>query len=113
MARGTGQIAGQDYMNSYSRILDALKIGTGASGAAGAAGQQFSGQIGQSGANAMDITLDAGQSSANLWRGLGQVPGQAVAAYQNAQAPLSQPAYTPSIAQPSARVVSEGWGSYI
>jgi hypothetical protein len=87
MARGTGQIAGQDYMNSYSRILDALKIGTGASAAAGASGQQFSNQIGAAGTNQANITLDQGQSDANLWRGLSQVPGQAVTAYQNAQAP--------------------------
>jgi hypothetical protein len=113
MARGTSQIAGQDYMNSYSRILDALKMGQGGAAAASAGTQQMSQNIGQSGANQANITLDQGQSDANLWRGLGQLPGQAVAAYQNAQAPLSQPAYTPSIAQPSARVVSEGWGAYI
>lgn len=67
-------IAGQDYMNQYARILDALKIGSGAAGAAGGASQQFSSQIGQAGRVSADLALDKGQTEANLWQGLGQLP---------------------------------------
>jgi hypothetical protein len=70
----TSSIAAQDYQNQYARILDALKIGTGASSAAGGASQQFSSQIGQAGANQGNIALNQEQSEANLWSGLGSIP---------------------------------------
>lgn len=83
-------IAGQDYQNQYARILDALKIGTGASSAAGGASQQYSGQIGQAGANAGNILMDQGQTQANLWSGLGTLPMD----YLNFQNKTQMPAMT-------------------
>jgi hypothetical protein len=74
MAEGASAIAGQDYMNSYSRILDALKIGTGASGSAGSYGSQYSNQIGQAGANSMKLKLAQGDTNSQLWQGLGGIP---------------------------------------
>jgi hypothetical protein len=80
-------IAGQDYINQYSRILDALKIGTGASGAAGNAASQYSSQVGAAGANQGNILMDQGQSNANFWQGLGTVPMDAYNLYQKSQVP--------------------------
>jgi hypothetical protein len=111
LGEGAMQIAGADYQNSYSRILDALKIGQGAAGSAGASSGQYSTQIGQAGARQQQNILNQGQSNANLWSGLGQLPGQAMSAYQNAQGPATT--YQPSSAQPSSAVVKEGWGAYI
>lgn len=94
-------IAGQDYLNQYSRILDALKVGQGAAGQAGASSQQLSQQVGVAGQNQMNIQLDRGQNQANLWSGLGSVPMDLYsmslrAPGSSAPAGGGSPIYTPS-----------------
>jgi hypothetical protein len=68
------QIAGQDYQNSYLRILDALKVGTGAAATAGLVNQNASNAVGSAGAANTNIIMDRGQSEANMWSGLGSAP---------------------------------------
>jgi hypothetical protein len=68
-ARGEREIAAADYQNSYSRILDALKLGTGASAQMGGASGTFSGQLGTAGQNAQALAIAQGNATAQLYSG--------------------------------------------
>ena len=80
-------VAASDYQNSYSRILDALGLGQSSAAGASANAAGASSAIGTAGALNQANILDQGQSQANMWSGLGQLPGQAMTAYQNAKGP--------------------------
>jgi hypothetical protein len=88
IGEGAMNIAGADYQNSYNRILDALKIGSGASASAGQSANQMSTAIGQAGGRQQQNILNQGQSQANMWSGLGNTVGQGVQLYQNSQSPV-------------------------
>jgi hypothetical protein len=85
LGEGSMQIAGQDYQNSYNRILDALKLGSGNGASAGNANMMNA--IGTAGQNDQQITLDQGQSEGNFWAGAGNTVGQGLATYQSNQTP--------------------------
>jgi hypothetical protein len=85
LGEGSMQIAGQDYQNSYNRILDALKLGSGNGASAGNANMMNA--IGTAGKNDQQITLDQGQSEGNFWAGAGNTVGQGLATYQSNQTP--------------------------
>lgn len=81
VSEGDSAIAAQDYQNSYARILDALKIGSGASASAGASSGVFSNAVGNSGSASMGLALDQGNTNAQLWQGLGGIPAAGYSAY--------------------------------
>ena len=75
-------VAANDWNQQYGRLLDMVKVGTGASASAGSASQQLGNQIGQNAANVAGINanmagqvgsaaLAAGQAQAGLYGGLG------------------------------------------
>jgi hypothetical protein len=82
-------VAASDYSNQYSRLLDQIKIGTGASAAAGASSGTMSGAIGQN-ASALSGALGTnglaqqnaayanGNARASLYGGIGQTGVNAV-----------------------------------
>jgi hypothetical protein len=71
-------IAANDWNNQYTRLLDALKLGTGASASMGTAGQNYaSGQRGI--ANSLsDLYGQQGESRASLYAGLPGMLGNAL-----------------------------------
>ncbi len=71
------QVAANDWNQQYARILDALKIGTGAAQATGGASQTASNAIGQSGAMSGNLALASGANQASYYSGLGGAIGQA------------------------------------
>lgn len=92
-AQGLGElssgVAASDYSNQYSRLLDQIKIGTGASAAAGASSGTMSGAIGQNasalsgalGANSLaqqNAAYASGNARASLYGGIGQTGVNAV-----------------------------------
>jgi len=81
------QVRANDYQQQYGRILDALKIGTGAASSAGAASQQLSNQVGQSGQNQQNIIAGQSQANQQLWQGLGSLPMD----YMNYQQKVQMP----------------------
>lgn len=68
------QVAGEDYVNQYNRILQALQIGTGASSSINSSASGYSSAVGQAGTNAGNIALNQGQANADFWSGLGSIP---------------------------------------
>lgn len=68
------QVRANDYQAQYGRILDALKLGTGASEAMGNVNQNLSNQVGQAGANNLNIIAGKTQANMDLWSGLGSLP---------------------------------------
>lgn len=64
-------VAANDYDKQYSRLLDQVKIGTGASGAAGASSQTFGNQIGQNSQQVQQNNTQGGQARASLYSGMG------------------------------------------
>ena len=68
------QVRANDYQAQYGRILDALKLGTGASEAMGNVNQNLSNQVGQAGANNINIIAGKTQANMDLWSGLGSLP---------------------------------------
>ncbi len=77
-------IAASDWNAQYNRILDALKLGTGASGSMGKAGTDF-GQQTQTGAtNLANIFTQQGQNQASLYSGLGGASANTAATAINA-----------------------------
>jgi hypothetical protein len=88
-------VAANDYNQQYSRLLDQVKIGTGASASTGAASQTLGGQIGQNSANMTNAVgtnslanqqaqYQAGQGRASLYSGLGGLPMSAASLGINA-----------------------------
>jgi hypothetical protein len=72
-------IAASDWSNQYSRILDALKLGTGASSSMGAASNTLT-QAGQQGAqNLGQIAQNQGNNQASLYAGMGGQTSNAAA----------------------------------
>ena len=71
LAELSGGIAARDWHNQYSRLLDSLKLGTGAASSMGQSGQVFGGQVGQ-GANALSqIYMNEGANRAGLYQNIG------------------------------------------
>lgn len=62
-------VAGQDYSNKYSRLLDMVKIGTGASAAAGGASQYASSAAGNNAALGSQTLGNLGNMRASLYSG--------------------------------------------
>lgn len=66
-------VAASDWKDQYSRILDSLKLGTGAAASMGAASATNS-ALNQTGAqNLAQIYQNAGNARASLWSGMGGV----------------------------------------
>lgn len=62
-------VAANDYNQQYSRLLDQVKIGTGASASAGAASQTLSGAVGQNSTAVQNAQNQSGQARAALYAG--------------------------------------------
>ncbi len=77
-------IAASDWNAQYSRILDALKLGTGASGSMGPAGIAFGNQTQQGATNLANIFTQAGENKASLYSGLGGASANTAATAINA-----------------------------
>jgi hypothetical protein len=84
-------IAAKDWQNQYSRILDALKLGTGASSSMGAASQSNT-AANQSAAGALgNIAINQGANQASLYSGTAGTLANAAALYLKAQQAQNQP----------------------
>lgn len=64
-------VAANDYDKQYSRLLDQVKIGTGASASAGASSQTLSNQVGQNSIQQQQNNTSAGNARASLYAGMG------------------------------------------
>lgn len=91
-------IAANDYQMQYNRILDALKLGTGAAETMGNYNQntanafanstaQMSNNVGQAGANSINITGQQGAANQQFWQGLGSLPMDAISVYNANKTP--------------------------
>lgn len=78
LAELSSGIAAKDYSDQYSRLVDALKLGTGASSSMGAASQTYSGAVGQGASNLGNLALQSGAARASLYSGLGGASGSAL-----------------------------------
>ncbi|MFA5340720.1 MAG: hypothetical protein WC332_02980 [Clostridia bacterium] len=63
-------IAARDWQNSYARLLDSLKLGTGASAAMGQSGQTYGNQVGNTAANLGNIYTNQGNNMASIYQNL-------------------------------------------
>jgi hypothetical protein len=76
-------VAAKDWQNQYSRILDALKLGTGASASMGAASTSganaLSNSAMQTGSNLGNIAMQQGANQASLYSGMGGLTSNAAA----------------------------------
>jgi len=84
LAELSSGIAANDYDKQYSRLLDQVKIGTGASASAGAASQTLSNAIGQNSAAVQQNTTQSGAARAALYSGLSGANAQAMGTGLNA-----------------------------
>lgn len=57
LAELSGGVAARDWQNQYSRLVDSLKLGTGASASMGQSGQYYGNQIGQGASSLSDIYM--------------------------------------------------------
>ncbi len=73
MSELSGGVAAKDYNDQYSRLLDQVKIGTGASASAGASSNTLSNAIGQNSQQVQNSNNQLGQSRAALYSGAGGV----------------------------------------
>jgi hypothetical protein len=64
-------VAANDFKDQWGRLLDQVKIGTGASAAAGASSQAFGQQVGQNSAAVQQNNTQAGAARASLYSGIG------------------------------------------
>jgi hypothetical protein len=64
-------VAARDWQNSYSRLLDSLKLGTGASAAMGQSGGVYGNQAGQNAANLGNIYTNQGNNMASIYQNVG------------------------------------------
>jgi len=69
LAELSSGIAANDYNQQYGRLLDQVKIGTGASAASGSASQAFGNQVGQNSTAVQNNQNNAGQARASLYAG--------------------------------------------
>jgi hypothetical protein len=73
-------VAANDWDKGYGRLLDLVKIGSGASAAAGTASQQqgtnLSNIYQNQGVTQAGLDLTGGQNTSNFYKGLGQLPFQ-------------------------------------
>lgn len=76
----SSSVAAKDYNDQYSRLLDALKLGTGASASMGASSNAYSGQLGQAASNLGNIAMNSGAARASLYSGMGGASGSALGA---------------------------------
>jgi hypothetical protein len=97
-------VAASDWNNQYSRILDALKLGTGASSTMGASSTSGANALSniamQSGTNQANIAMQQGNNQASLYSGVGGIGYNTAAlgikGYQAYNA--ANPATTPYVA---------------
>ena len=71
LAELSSNVAASDWTNQYSRLLDMVKIGTGASQSTGAAANTLSSAYGTGAANLGNIYSQAGANKASLYSGMG------------------------------------------
>jgi len=62
-------VAAKDYNDQYNRILDQIKVGTGASAQTGQSSANYNSSIGQWGSNTSNAQGQAGQAKASLYAG--------------------------------------------
>jgi len=77
-------VAAKDYNDQYNRILDQIKIGTGASAQTGQSSSTYNSAVGQYGANVANAQGQAGQARASLYAGMGGLANNAVSTGVNA-----------------------------
>jgi hypothetical protein len=70
-------VAAKDYQDQYARLLDQVKIGTGASASAGAASNTMSQNIGNASAMQQQNNTMGAQARASLYSGMGGASAQA------------------------------------
>lgn len=68
-------VAASDWNNQYSRILDALKLGTGASSAMGLASTSGANAAQAGAQNIGNLLQNSGRVTASLYQGMGQMAG--------------------------------------
>ena len=87
-------VAGADWNNQYNRILDALKLGTGASASMGMAGNTLGNQSQLGASNLGDIFQNQGNNQASLYGNMsgnttqGVGVGLKIADYYNKPSPI-------------------------
>jgi hypothetical protein len=64
----SGGVAARDWQNQYSRLLDSLKLGTGAAGQMGQSGQVFGGQAGQNAGMLANVYTNQGNNMAGIYQ---------------------------------------------
>jgi hypothetical protein len=78
LAELSSGVAANDYNQQYSRLLDQVKIGTGASASAGAASNTLGNQIGQNSQQTQQNNTNSGNARASLYSGMGGLSSSAV-----------------------------------
>ena len=71
-------VAANDYSQQYSRMLDALKLGTGASASMGAASSTYGNSLESGAQNLGNIAMNSGAARASLYSGMGGASGSAL-----------------------------------
>ena len=77
LAELSSGVAANDYNQQYGRLLDQVKIGTGASASAGAASQTLGNQIGQNSQQVQQNNSLGALGRASLYSGMGGASGGA------------------------------------
>lgn len=88
-------VAASDWNNQYSRILDALKLGTGASSSMGSASNTNTAANQTAAQNLGQIATNEGNNQASLYAGLGGQTSNAAALGLKAYQLYNTPAYNP------------------
>lgn len=73
-------VAAADWNDQYSRLLDMIKVGTGASSATGGQASSLSSAYGQGATNLANLYNQAGQAKASLYGGMGEASANSAAA---------------------------------
>jgi hypothetical protein len=89
LAELSSGVAASDYNNQYNRLLDQVKIGTGASASAGNAGNQMSNNLSNANAANSASNTAAGAGRAALYSGYGGLVNNTVSTGINAYGALS------------------------
>jgi len=64
-------VAARDWQNAYSRLVDSLKLGTGAAGAMNQAGSNYGNQVGSTGQNLATIYTNQGNNMMSIYQDAG------------------------------------------
>jgi hypothetical protein len=104
-------VAAKDYNDQYSRLLDQVKIGTGASASAGASSNTLSSAVGQNATNQTAANTASGNARAALYSGMGGASSSAAGTALNAYK-LYQNSGNGGAAAAPAATEATGAGSY-